>query len=1277
MYGPPHGQPSYYPQTSTPEWQNPPAASQPWQGPEHVAPTPPPPPLPPPGGSVYNPGMYGAMPSHDPNTPTAAHIGGLDTSRWGVKYNQQLQQQQQQQQQYQHPQGHGPSPVPPPVPPRPASAVDHLQQPTASAGAPPAWTAPSPPPNPQNSAYPPSHPPAYQPPWPSQPYGEHNFEPHPPIPPPPPPIPPAYQSEIQQQQQQHPAPPSGWPAHAPYSDQHQLYNYPAPQPQPHYDSSRPAQGTTAPPPPSSYVTTPQGPTHEHLHSPPPQGPFVPPPTISTSTAPPSVSPIPTPASTLTTSPPSAVVGASALGAGGPSDWEHLTPGSPYIDDTQEFHFKEEHEKPAQHTESVELPSDAHPKPTAGPDPAPPPEEHPHEPAQVTPQERPQTPPEKTEPIPTAVDSVSVSPTTPIAPDKPQSDQPQTPVRRDSLASSTVSPDGIIDGVIEAWSRPVSAPKPLAQDQTQRARTDTVSSVGDPPRAATPASSHVQPTPQQGSPAAVTTKSEISAPPSVVTIVDPYADLDPWYKSSLTRYVTMLRKEMETESEEEKFKIFTTFMAKESKLREILYNIEPVSDTPPPKKKSELGAEKKPLKIDTAKVEPAEPADDGDDDDGITYSPGGRPIFKPLPPRQPSADGGLHRSASNPTPPRQRSSQSAVSSPVVGGSASSSIVRDAPVKPPPRSTSVPPGANLSNPAATEPARPAYTPFRYIEGPQRGSEPLKFERPAYQAYSALRMASAESGRIMSHAPAQPAHPDAPAQARGEHNETFLNLVRAKSVAYKANPLATSATPRPGTADPLKKGIAGAIFDELRGIVPSSLPRPAEDPQIVSMRKEIDRFPDDFGFIQKAIDAWDRGANLREAAIEKQRRARQEESEHHIDSLFNDKEIGYSDINVLENEFKQTEAQKQLNEERKEYDKFVEIVFSRVDERLESEIAALQKQYDLALKHLDAEASGVQTGSPSKSQKFQLSHAMRNTVDVFQKLEMRHRKRVETVLERERRRKKAERRFFVFLGDSVALREMDKEFDHRERRILLEAAQSRDQRANKLMDLFDEASMRGIGENQRLLDDIALKVEQVDEELIKNMAGVAPGAHRVLGSTVEFVKFLGLDSESILQTFGTADRILNDADYEVSVCEARVAKSSADIFRRLEEEKRKEDKKIDDDLESRIASLKQGSQEILADIQRVLDLMAQAGIQPSDGGTADPSWSFSPPPAPAPQPASPSSSLPEPVFPPPAPPPSVPPMPPGASSGNAEQQERLRKALEDAKRRNAAKFHGGAIP
>jgi ABC-type transporter Mla subunit MlaD len=274
------------------------------------------------------------------------------------------------------------------------------------------------------------------------------------------------------------------------------------------------------------------------------------------------------------------------------------------------------------------------------------------------------------------------------------------------------------------------------------------------------------------------------------------------------------------------------------------------------------------------------------------------------------------------------------------------------------------------------------------------------------------------------------------------------------------------------------------------------------------------------------------------------------------------------------------------------------------------------------------------------------MKNVADLFQKLELRYQKRVEIALERERRRKKAERRPLVFLGDSAALKQLDKDFNTMEKRNILDAAKDRDERTNRLMDCFDEAIMRGLGENQSLLDDISAKVKKIDPKLVDHSADI----EQTLTSISTLVRFLGTDSEAILGSFGIADRALNNADYDVSVAEARLSNSGADIFRRLDEEKKKEDRKIQDDLDNRMKSVTKGPQEVVAKIQEVLGGMNQAGPRiPSQ----------LPPP---PEKESPSNHPAETLMPGLAPEPNLTP--------EEEQQERHRRALEEAKRRNAAK-------
>ncbi|RJE27326.1 hypothetical protein PHISCL_00336 [Aspergillus sclerotialis] len=1171
-----YGSQAYSNPPQQPEWRLPPQSQPQHQQQQQPAWQPAVSPPPPTSAPSYNPINYGSMPGTVTMGASSVPGPGVDTTMWGVRYNQ-----QQQQHTY----------SPPPLPPRPPSTTGQSQGRPIS----PAVTAPSP-----------------SKPLPAAPPVNHPYAPQQAgtvIPPPPPPVPPVYQSQVLQQNNQ------TWqqPTAPLYSTLPPSHHYEPAQPSPAVSS---AQTTSVNYAPTSTAPQKLNPQQNIQPTPPP----VPPKT--------SASVVPT--------------GASALGPWSPSDWEYLGPTPGHIDDLGAFQPKRE--SSAQSVSTVESPTQCSPAMfTALPN------------NQIT----------TTAPPPTSLPTIQTSSSEeqitqkpsvlPISPSRPQEQKiPRRPVRVDSFEnSSTVSsnePRESIDGVIDAWNRPIS---PAARPSSQNSGTWTGGT--SPAQCHSPAVQESLPAPRReqhdnqivdSNHTGHDTRAESTT--IQTKYQDPYEDLDPWFKSSLTRFVAMLRKESVADSDEERFKIFTAFVAKETKLREILYNIEngPKSEeivvrkpTPVQQRLSEEAASTtSPTESGLIPVESE--TDNGNDEEG-RYSPGGRPILLELHKPRTSS---LQRSTSHATGRLQASQLSDVAD---------SQTLDS------RSTSVPPTMTSAvhkqalKPLTTNPPQPIYTPFRYTEGPQRGSDNLTFARPAYQAYSALRQASAESGRVMSNAsgatPAPgPSTTSPTSPAKNEHDETFIGLIRAKSVSYRkaANRRTSSPPPLPAS---LRQGKPSDPIEVLRSMVSAPLAKQSESSWHVTTRKNLEKYTNDFTYIDEAFQAWETTAKERREKMDNERMRRQEESEHSIDTLFNDKEIGYADIHTLEEEFRQTEARVQLDEERQELENFISNVFDRLDSQLKEEISALETHYDSALSQLDHENSKIKD---SVTDKYNLSYTMKTVIEIYRKLEVRYQKRLEIALDRERRRKKAERRPLVFMGDSPALKQLDGEFDRMEKRNIVEAAKDRDDRANRLMDSFDDAIMHGLGENQSLLDEVTTKVGNLDADTIHSSGLPASEIEQILTSIFTLVESLRQDSESVLHSFGIADSILNEADYNVSVAEARCANSDVDVFRQLSDEKKKEDAKIQSDLESKLESVRNGPAGITARINELLECLGKPPVSEDlkplettpDNHPVDVLL-----PGPRPRASSAASRT---------------------LDGDPEHQERLRKALEDAKRRNAAR-------
>ncbi|KAJ5492072.1 hypothetical protein N7453_010169 [Penicillium expansum] len=804
------------------------------------------------------------------------------------------------------------------------------------------------------------------------------------------------------------------------------------------------------------------------------------------------------------------ISASALGLGTPSDWEHLGPTPGNFDDAAWFPPRR---TPPLHHEGFQppssLPGDT-PNVFVGSE------------SDMVARPRTDTNETLSTTISGATQSGRGSSNSPVSPCTTHGIPTPPLLARADTTNSTLSGVGrseTIDNVIDAWVRPLSpAHKPLQPEQQGHPGAFYQNSPVERSQSAQTSSSyfdHLQS--NSNSSARIAEEPRRAATPKKQ---DPFEDLDPWSKSSLERYVAMLRKEAVADSDEERYKIFTAFMAKETKLREILYNIEHE-----PERLIPVASEEIPPPSAATSTE-----DEDFDDVRSEYSSGGRPL--------------LVKQA-------QRVSQFVPSLSTPPSGAESSLPR-------PLSTMlVDAQKQVLEPLATNPPRPIYTPFQYTEGPQRGSDNLTFARPAYQAYSDLRQA-AVSGRVMSNAPAPTSrlrsNTALASPAQNETDETFLGLIRHKSVAY-SKPAERNSPPLPLLPEALRQGRPTGLVEELRTIVWTPLDKHSESSWHITTREELEKFPDDLSYIGRTVDQWEETARARRQKLEDERVARQEESEQHIDELFNGKEIGYADINTLEEDFRQTEARIQLEEERHEVDDFMTHVSNPLDEGLKNEISALRKSYDSALNQLDRDQQGK--GSPSERGSPSVTMKMVN--DIHNKLEIRFQKRLEMALDCERRRKRAERRPLVVMGDIAGLQKVDGEFDQMERRNILEACKDRDDRANRLMDSFDDAILNGLGINQTLLDEVASKAARLDTATLRASGLPDSEIEQILKSAATFAASLRADSEAIIRSAGVADMALNDADYGVSVAEARYADSDPDIFHRLGNEKKKRMRKF----------------------------------------------------------------------------------------------------------------------
>lgn len=752
--------------------------------------------------------------------------------------------------------------------------------------------------------------------------------------------------------------------------------------------------------------------------------------------------------------------------------------------------------------------------------------------------------------------------------------------------------------------------------------------------------------------------------------DPYADLDPWGKASLNRFAAMLREESRAETNKDKLNIFNVFTSRESRLRVVLYGTEDELVSLPKKTEQKLTSNKEPEAAGTPdskiagtpekngfvknavqrantmslqrslKALPALPANRdsviglptkalaplvihenskpvvdhesaGSQSplDTVQYSPGGRPIVtRILRENEQSVKEELQKTESP-------------SETTAGAKDYHSRSSNAPIA-------------LGTEASPEVAKKFdYAPLKYREPRSEVKNYLANRKSVIRPYATLTQGSLENGSTFGRVAeinGAPSLESAVAVPTSQYN----------SVSKPNNGDALDQTMKPtdsttGSKPDLRQFVK-ADFDPLVTILPAAEVVAPAPTRLDDLQNVVETIPDDFSFIHQSVVAWDAKAKKQREENDRQRHARQIESEQKIDSLFDDHEIGYGDISELESEFKRSEAARKADEDRSEYQLFVSDVFTLVWTRLHYELDQLIPHYEQYSSLMNDTVTGRNIFEESCN-RLALAPTMSLFLTLHQKVEIRHQKAFEAVLERDRRLKKTEISPWYTLSNIAKVKQLEKQFEDAEKKAIIEYCQQRASRANRLMDVLDHNTLRGVGANQDYMEAIWKAVQRIASgRAFASMSGSnepTAGMEEVEKART-ITSLLATSSEQIVQTFHVADMLLNSADYEVSVARAKVTdKADKMALLKLSEERAKEDQKLMRDLEHRLVLIREATRRTNDEIVK---LMLFLGVT---NGRADSA-----------------------------------PLTHAEPADDPGHKARIQKALEEAKRRNALKESGG---
>jgi hypothetical protein len=642
----------------------------------------------------------------------------------------------------------------------------------------------------------------------------------------------------------------------------------------------------------------------------------------------------------------------------------------------------------------------------------------------------------------------------------------------------------------------------------------------------------------------TSKDPVKIPPVPADLIP---DIDPWYVGSLERYITMLRGEANEPQVEDKIKIFRAFLKAELTIRGLEFY-----DAPPAAVKETVVTQhmdgflkpsnmSKPAVIreDLSVQVPGPPQDSLDED--CDYSPGGRPLLKR------KATLPLNENVSVQHPAGSSAQSTTILTPT---SSADDDSNQTPVQSPPEEL-------------PQSVYKAYVPPALFSNP---SSPSVHRQSVSDAFVPTPLVS-HTAKSFEQRPILPT-------STSKHRDEIFFGAQESDTSKRANRPASSdsATPDVSLPAPLTFASHRSVStappsmrdptESLSELLPAQIAPASSHHMIEDIRATLTHPKNNTSSIDDLTKQWDTVVTVTRKKNDSVRRKRQEDNEEANDDAFNNEEISYADLNVLEEEFKQKERVLKAQEDRDEYASYVEAVFDPTFNTLQSEIKALVDLHIEAENLLHTSITGAQSLEPEALSTLSSLELLQ---DVHNAILDRQDRVVNAVAERDKRYKKTEIQPLYASGNITKMKTVEKHFENAERQAVIRALRDKATRVGELVSVVENVVINAVGVEQREIDHIIAALRDLDDG--KADAALVARAH----STLTLLKS---SSKSLLGLFNDLEIRHNTAVLDAEIAQAKL--EGKDV-KQLEEDKEKGERGFMDEFHRRVQVIEQDGKEI----------------------------------------------------------------------------------------------------
>ncbi|RPA95684.1 hypothetical protein L873DRAFT_1295381 [Choiromyces venosus 120613-1] len=297
------------------------------------------------------------------------------------------------------------------------------------------------------------------------------------------------------------------------------------------------------------------------------------------------------------------------------------------------------------------------------------------------------------------------------------------------------------------------------------------------------------------------------------------------------------------------------------------------------------------------------------------------------------------------------------------------------------------------------------------------PTVVDTAPYQAY----VTSSEKYRSPTRAEA-PNFPPEPQEKYPKSSEEYFT----PSQSVELDELKLGPTPTP----PILGLSTPSTVNALSTVLPANRSHKVPSTAVLDgIKKTIAEVGEDFSFIEKINTAYADALKKRLQKLEEERRVRLEEHEEYTDRLFTHHEIGYGDVNDMDQTFNAEEAEKKAKEEEAEYEKYRDEVFQKVYDKIQEGIKGLMDKYFQTINSLQDAVLGKERWM--KIEGLELTDLLEGLILLRGYIERRHEKVQVAILERDRRYRKTVIQPLYASRNISKMKSMEKHFDESEKK------------------------------------------------------------------------------------------------------------------------------------------------------------------------------------------------------------------------------------------------------